>query len=254
MSLQLPQNATPVKINDLTVAGSVNTTDITVIVQDGVTKQATAALFLAAGDTSQTANATLSAIAAMTSAALGFMSFQGPGNVSAYALSGTTGEITVVNGGGGGAPVFSLPTALIFTGKTVSGGTFHGAALTSATIDNPVINAGSISGTTINAASLTVSGNTTVVNFSVLGSASVTGTLSAGVLNLGTALTVANGGTGANNSTSAALNLLPTLVGQAEKFLQVNAGATGIQWTSASTGGGGGQTAAQVCALILGLG
>lgn len=250
MSLQLPQNASPKKINELTVASTVNGVDVTVIVQNGVTKQAAASLFADATTTSrQTANANLSAIAALTSAALGFLAFQGLGNVSAYTLTGTAGEVTVAFGAGGGTPTFSLPASMIFAGKTIAQGTYSAAIL-----NNPTINAGTISAATINAAGLTVSGNATAVNFSVLGSASVTGTLSGSVLNLSTPLTIPNGGTGANNSTSAALNLLPTLVGQAEKFLQVNAGATGIQWTSASTGGGGGQTAAQVFALILAMG
>jgi hypothetical protein len=46
-------------------------------------------------------------------------------------LTGTANEITVTNGDGvSGAPTFSLPTALTFTGKTVTGGTFSGVAFT----------------------------------------------------------------------------------------------------------------------------
>lgn len=43
---------------------------------------------------------------------------------NAYALTGTANEITVTNGTGGAIPVFSLPNALTFSGKTVTGGTF----------------------------------------------------------------------------------------------------------------------------------
>lgn len=179
MSLQLPQNASPVKINELTVASIVNPTDITVIVQNGVTKQAAASLFANATMTGQQgANATLSAIAAM-SASVGMMAFLGVGNVTAVTLTGTTGELTVQNGGGSGAPTFSLPAALIFTGKTVSGGTFHEPLLQSATITGAIINGGTASGlTTLVVTTLTVSANATIGgNLTVSGAASVAGNL-----------------------------------------------------------------------------
>lgn len=45
-------------------------------------------------------------------------------------LTGTANEITVTNGNGvSGNPTISLPSALAFTGKTVTGGTFDGATL-----------------------------------------------------------------------------------------------------------------------------
>lgn len=51
-----------------------------------------------------------------------------------------------------------------------------------------------------------------------------------------TVLSIANGGTNANNATSAALNLLPAIATNALKVLRVNSGATGIEWAT-STGG-----------------
>src|SRR6185369_4685564 len=40
-------------------------------------------------------------------------------------LTGTANEVTVTNGSGAaGAPTISLPAALTFTGKTITGGTF----------------------------------------------------------------------------------------------------------------------------------
>ena len=171
MSLQLPQNASPKKINDLTVATNVNPVDITVIVQDGVTKQAAASLFSnAVGAGKQEANATLSAIAAM-SATVGMMAFLGVGNVTAVTLTGTGGEVTVMNGGGSGAPTFSLPTDLVFTGKTIAQGTFSGA-----TLNNPTIHGGTISGATIRFSSLNVSGNATIGgNLTVSGNVDISG-------------------------------------------------------------------------------
>lgn len=50
-------------------------------------------------------------------------------------VAGTVNEITVTNGSGvAGDPTISLPAALTFTGKTVTGGTFAGATLTDPTI------------------------------------------------------------------------------------------------------------------------
>lgn len=55
-------------------------------------------------------------------------------------ITGTSAEITVTNGNGvSGNPTLSLPTALTFTGKTVTGGTFS----------SPVINTGTV-GTSLN--------------------------------------------------------------------------------------------------------
>lgn len=49
-------------------------------------------------------------------------------------LTGTANEITITNGTGvAGAPVFSIPPAVTFTGKTVTGGTFTNPILSGAT-------------------------------------------------------------------------------------------------------------------------
>jgi len=56
-------------------------------------------------------------------------------------VTGTTAEITVTNGDGvSGNPTISLPSALTFTGKTVTGGTFNGFTLGSgATLTDPLV-------------------------------------------------------------------------------------------------------------------
>lgn len=58
----------------------------------------------------------------------GFGAFTSGGvPVQGRTLTGTANEITISNGTGASAdPVWSLPTALTFTGKTVTGGTFSG--------------------------------------------------------------------------------------------------------------------------------
>ena len=67
----------------------------------------------------------------------------GDGTATTRAITGTANEITVANGNGVSAnPTFSLPSALTFTGKTVTGGTFSGITL-SGTIAGSVTYSGS---------------------------------------------------------------------------------------------------------------
>jgi hypothetical protein len=73
-------------------------------------------------------------------------------------LTGTANEVTVTNGdGSSGAPTFSLPSALTFTGKTVTGGTYTSVLAWSAT---PTSSAGSgiVNMTSITGSRTTASG------------------------------------------------------------------------------------------------
>lgn len=55
-------------------------------------------------------------------------------------ITGTANEISVAHGDGfGGNPTISLPSALTFTGKTVTGGTFSSIASLSANVSNPAL-------------------------------------------------------------------------------------------------------------------
>ena len=57
----------------------------------------------------------------------------GAGAGAARTLAGTANEITVSNGDGvSGAPTFSLPTALTFSGKTITGGTYSSLTISGA--------------------------------------------------------------------------------------------------------------------------
>lgn len=75
-------------------------------------------------------------------------------------LTGTANEIAVSNGDGvSGNPTFSLPSALTFTGKTITGGTFSGPSIT--TPGAGITFAGSTSGTTVLQATA-IAGTTTL--------------------------------------------------------------------------------------------
>lgn len=60
----------------------------------------------------------------------GMVSRTGAGSAATRSITGTANEITSTNGDGvAGAPTLSLPSALTFTGKTITGGTFIPAAV-----------------------------------------------------------------------------------------------------------------------------
>lgn len=86
-----------------------------------------ALLDLEPGTDVQPQDATLSALAAFNSN--GLLVQTAADTFVARTITGTANEIDVTNGNGGaGNPTLSLPSALTFTGKTVTGGTFAGIA------------------------------------------------------------------------------------------------------------------------------
>ncbi len=91
---------------------------------------------LTIGTDVQAHDTTLDALAAFD--ANGILVQYGTDQFTARTLTGTANEITVTNGAGAsGNPTFSLPSALTFTGKTVTGGTFSDVLSLSATSTNP---------------------------------------------------------------------------------------------------------------------
>lgn len=81
------------------------------------------------GTNVQAWDADLDAFAANSTA--GLWAYTGAGTGAARTITGTANEITVTNGAGtAGNPTLSLPTALTFTGKTVTGGSFSSPAVT----------------------------------------------------------------------------------------------------------------------------
>jgi hypothetical protein len=94
----------------------------------------------------------------------------GDGTCAARTVTGTANEITVTNGDGVAAnPTVSLPAALTFTGKTVTGGTFASPALTTPTL-------GAATGTSLALNGCTLGSN----GFCVTGAANISGAVTIG--------------------------------------------------------------------------
>ncbi|WP_164633789.1 hypothetical protein [Rhodopseudomonas sp. BR0G17] len=81
----------------------------------------------------QPKDATLTALAALDASA-GLLVETSADSFVKRTLTGTANEISVSNGSGAaGDPTLSLPASLVFTGKTVTGGSFTGPAISSPT-------------------------------------------------------------------------------------------------------------------------
>jgi hypothetical protein len=86
-------------------------------------------------------DADLQAIAALTGT--GILARTAANTWVLRAITGTANEITVTNGDGvAGVPTISLPAALTFTGKTVTGGSYSGATITTSTFNGNTWTAG----------------------------------------------------------------------------------------------------------------
>lgn len=102
------------KPSALTAASALDGTEIAHFVQSGNSRKVTGAQIKTLALAPFGANGLAARTAAET--------------FSARTITGTAAEITVTNGDGvAGNPTLSLPAALTFTGKTVTGGTFNGA-------------------------------------------------------------------------------------------------------------------------------
>lgn len=124
-------------------------------ISKGGTSAATAsaartALGLTIGSAVQAWDADLDCLAALSSG--GLVVRTGAGTCAVRTVTGTANEITVTNGdGASGAPTLSLPSALTFTSKTITGGTYNSPSLVTPALGTPA------SGVLTNATGLPVS-------------------------------------------------------------------------------------------------
>lgn len=114
-----------------TGAGSASTFDLTTagkaLLDDASATAQRVTLGLVIGTDVQAYDADLAALAANSTP--GLWAYTGAGTGAARTITGTASEITVTNGAGtAGNPTLSLPSALMFSGKTITGGTFSGPA------------------------------------------------------------------------------------------------------------------------------
>lgn len=134
-------------------------------------------------------------LTALIGASNGILVKTGSGTVSSRTITGTANEITATNGSGvSGNPTLSLPSALTFTGKTVTGGTFSAPAISSPTglvkADVGLGNVDNTSDATKNAAAVTLTNKTLT---SPILTTPALGTPASGVLTNTTGLPVATG-------------------------------------------------------------
>ncbi len=79
----------------------------------------------------------------------GLWAHTGAGTGAARTITGTATEITVTFGNGvGGDPTISIPAAVTFTGKILTGGTFSSPTINTPTISTPTITGGTHTGIT----------------------------------------------------------------------------------------------------------
>lgn len=215
---------------------------------------ARANLGLAIGSDVQAYSAILDGVVALA-ASTGIAAKTSASSWAARTNTGTAAEITVTNGDGvSGNPTFSLPAALTFTGKTITGGTFASPSLTTPSLG--VATATSINKLTITApatsATLTIADGKTFTSSNTLTLAGTDGsTLNIGAGGtLGSAaftaasayevpLTFSTGLTRATNTITVNTSQnISTLSNLTSNGIVTTSGGTGALSVTATTGSG----------------
>lgn len=139
MKLKLAQRATlKAKVSPRLAATIEGGEGITVTLSGGVYTITSAHII---GTDVQAYDVDLAALAANISN--GLWARTGDGTGAARTITGTSAEITVTNGNGvSGNPIISIPTAVTFTGKTITGGTYTAAAAVNITPTTSTYNQG----------------------------------------------------------------------------------------------------------------
>lgn len=151
-------------------------------------------------------------------------------------IAGTANEITA--SASTGAVTLSLPSALTFTSKTVTGGTFSGVALTTSTVNGNTLTTGSSTYTGTAAQTYTFpTTSATIARTDAANTFTGNQTFAGTITFSGTSTITGTGGTALILSSSAGPTLTMGIGGTARSYLLDTVNTTASSWTTTGIGG-----------------